>query len=120
MKSHLITLLAVISLLLCVTLVTLAVIDHGRTGSRDLVVYAGRTAYGLSVDGENVYCGTFRGHDGESAWSVYIKSSPRIGMNFYFIAKLIEARGIWPHLGSFGAGRVTNCRARTCSAAPRS
>jgi hypothetical protein len=108
MKPGLLNLVAVVSLLLCVPVVTCWVADHGGATSREAVVFVGHTACGLFFDGDHFYCGWFGAQDGgPAAYEVRFDTTRRYTRSLYCAVVLKEAGGAWPHLGGFGAARVT-------------
>src|SRR3954454_17715232 len=108
MTLRLLNLLAVASLLLCLVAVTFWIVDHDGWRDRTAFVAAGHTGYGLFLDGNNFYCGAFPGHDGRAAYSVRFETGYRYTLSLYCYVMLRDAGRVWPHLGGFGAGRLTN------------
>jgi hypothetical protein len=101
-------LLTALSLLLFLFVTAFWIIDHGGSRSRDFFVAVGQTGYGLFFDGDNFYCGAFRGHDDRPAYSIQFETGYRYTLSLYCYVMLERAGRLWHHLGDFGAGRVTD------------
>jgi hypothetical protein len=111
MTRQLLNLLAVASLLACLVAVTFWIVDHDGWRDRTVFVAAGHTGYGLFFDGNNFYCGAFVGHDGRDSRAEYFvrfETGYRYTLSGYCSFILRDAGRVWPHLGGFGAGRVTH------------
>jgi len=85
--------------------VVLWAVDHGGTTSRELMLSAGRTSYGLFFDGDNLFCGAFGLHSA-GGFRMSIGTDHRYTRSLYCILLLNDRHRVWRHVGGFGTVSV--------------
>jgi hypothetical protein len=91
MRRKVFTLFSAFSLLMCLGLLVLWIVDRGTTTSREVHVSVGWHSYGVYVCDGNIYLGAFTNHGATSG--VHLATDHRWSLAMYCMAVLYERNG---------------------------